>query len=421
MPAIRRNQSRNLRLRSLPTWRPEQYRRLLILAPHPDDEVLAAGGVIATALSATHSPQIRVIVATNGDGSYSTAWLNGHNPASHHGFRRLSIERQRESAEALASLGLPPDHVHFWGFPDRGLEPIWQHHWASKAPYHSRTTGLTASTSGSMMPYTSQSLLTSLRRTLIDFQPDALIVPHTDDAHPDHRALARFAALAVALNQTHRASPRLDMFGYVVWLRGNPRPRSLRLGQNSRLPVRLCAGDTWLRLPLTRDMVQRKELALRCYHSQMRPLGSLLRNRASADSEVFAKLHPYLVLRPDWQTWPHRGHKLIAAPTALWGAVDRATLRLAAQLSRPPRKGYDYTFVIRTVRDYPIETRLPADEFVPIAGGGVLALAHFPLTGSGQHRPAHAIAIALETRLHRRIVTAHSSWQLVYTTGDNYS
>lgn len=412
-----------LRLQSLPTWHPEQYRRILILAPHPDDEVLAAGGVIATALASVRPPQIQVAVVTGGGGSYSTVWLNGHNPASHRSFQHMAVERQRESAGALASLGLSPDRVHFWGFPDRGLEPIWRRHWTGDAPYRSRTTELTASAPAAhspATPYTSGGLLALLRRTLADFRPDALIAPHPRDAHPDHRALARFASLAVALNQAHALSPAPDLFGYVVWLRGNPRPASLHLGRYSlRLPERLTAGYApWLRLSLTRAAVERKALALQYYRSQARPMGPLLHSRAESYSEVFARLRPYRPLRPDWQTWPCAGRRWAAAPVALWSAADRANLWLAAQLSRPPHKGFDYTFVVRTVHGQPVEIRVPASEFVPTASGGVLATARLPLADLDSGRPGsdQALAAALETRLHHRIVAARSDWQLLYVT-----
>nr|MBP6330775.1 PIG-L family deacetylase [Dokdonella sp.] len=39
--------------------------RVLVLAPHPDDEVLATGGLIQQALAA--GAALRVIVATDGD------------------------------------------------------------------------------------------------------------------------------------------------------------------------------------------------------------------------------------------------------------------------------------------------------------------------------------------------------------------
>ncbi len=290
-----------LRLPALPIWRPERYQRILILAPHPDDESLAAGGVIATALAAARPPHIQVVVVTGGDASYSTAWLNGHNPVSRHSFRRLAIERQRESALALASLGLSPRQMHFWGFPDRGLEPIWQRRWRDGTPYRSRTTGLTAAAhavNSPVTPYTGVGLLGLLRRTLADFQPEVLIMPHPRDAHPDHRALARFTSLAVTLNQAEGLSPTPHLLAYVVWLRGNLRLASLRLGRDSlRLPARLVADEApWLRLPLTSAAMAQKALALQCYRSQARPLGSLFRSWARDSNEVFARLRPDDVL-----------------------------------------------------------------------------------------------------------------------------
>src|SRR5205085_3630105 len=80
---------------------------LLVVAPHPDDELLAAGGIIANALASGRD--VRVIVVTNGDvGGMADGLL-----------------RQDESVEGLAVLGLAESHVVFFGYPDTGLLSVW--------------------------------------------------------------------------------------------------------------------------------------------------------------------------------------------------------------------------------------------------------------------------------------------------------
>jgi LmbE family N-acetylglucosaminyl deacetylase len=87
---------------SLP-WEPRSHERIMIIAPHPDDEVLAAGGVIATALKPHSQSKIRVVVTTNGDASYATALSYGSHLITKKNFRLQAVMRQRERLKALAS------------------------------------------------------------------------------------------------------------------------------------------------------------------------------------------------------------------------------------------------------------------------------------------------------------------------------
>ena len=108
----------------LPDWRIDSHERIMIIAPHPDDEVLAAGGLMATALKLNN--EIRVIVATNGDASYTTALWHGSHLITKKNFERQAIMRQKESLNALTSLGMHLGQIHLWGFPDRGLARLWK-------------------------------------------------------------------------------------------------------------------------------------------------------------------------------------------------------------------------------------------------------------------------------------------------------
>lgn len=113
--------------------------RLLILAPHPDDEVIGCGGLLALHLRDGRS--VRVIVATDGREAGDAA------------------QRESESMRALASLGEVP--VDFFHIADRHLD----------ADDHS--------------------LLDRIRTVLVDFGPDLIAVPSPVEIHPDHMALSR--------------------------------------------------------------------------------------------------------------------------------------------------------------------------------------------------------------------------------------
>ena len=78
--------------------------RMLVFAPHPDDEVLGCGGAILSHVAAGES--VRVIIAT--DGAFGAADATAY-----------AETRQMESRAAAAVLGY--GEPEFWGLPDRGL------------------------------------------------------------------------------------------------------------------------------------------------------------------------------------------------------------------------------------------------------------------------------------------------------------
>src|ERR1700742_2441250 len=92
-------------LSSAPEWQPEAE-RLVILAPHPDDETLAVGGLIAA--QAEQGTPIIVIAATDGEHAYADN--NG-----------LAAPRREEQALALEHLGVPRANLIRLGLTDSGL------------------------------------------------------------------------------------------------------------------------------------------------------------------------------------------------------------------------------------------------------------------------------------------------------------
>lgn len=427
-----------LRLQDLATFQIERYHRILIFAPHPDDEVLASGGVIATALSLEPAPEVRVIVVTGGEASLSTALANGYNPISQRSARRLAAARLQESLRALATLGLRPEQIQFWGFPDGGLELIWQRHWTGETPYRSRWTGLAASEqaiNSPVVPYTGAALLSLLRETLANFQPDAIVMPHPRDAHPDHRALAHFISLAVSLNQAEGLSPAPDLFAYVMWLNMSPRPVSARLDRDPlRLPTRFNEDTAqWVRLPLTATVHEHKAMAIRAYRTQLRVLPSLLRSAASGN-EVFTRQllqheipqkaePPPLPPNDTWQPFPYEeewkwpGAYRLVAPLSLWVAADSKDIWLAARLPSAPRKGAQYVFVVRTAHSsQPFEMRMPAREAVQ-ARDGYFVLARLPIAELDQGEHGQVLMVSLETRLAGSILVTRGTWRLLYLPG----
>lgn len=144
-------------------------RHAVVVAPHPDDEIIGAAGLIQ-ALRRQGSV-VRVVVVSNGAASHrnSGAWPP----------ERLIAARRQESLSALSRLGVTRHRVTFLGLPDGGL---------STRPVLCR-----------------QRLGRAIRRCR---GLDMLIGPAMTDAHPDHRAVA------AALRDLHFAGRRMT---YQVW------------------------------------------------------------------------------------------------------------------------------------------------------------------------------------------------------------
>jgi LmbE family N-acetylglucosaminyl deacetylase len=155
---------------------PLRARRVLVVAPHPDDEVIAAWGLMRRLLRA--GARVEVLVATDGGASHpeSRTWPRP----------RLVAERRRETRRALRALGIAPDRIGFLDLPDGSLLDSPD---LVRAP-----------------------LSRAVRRRR---SPQLIVGPMPDDAHGDHRAVAH--ALA---GSPRRGERRL---GYRVWPEGAAR------------------------------------------------------------------------------------------------------------------------------------------------------------------------------------------------------
>ncbi len=111
-------------------------RRLLIIAPHSDDETISSAGLIQRVLA--QGGEVRVVLVTNGDGSFSGTIVE---------LRKIYLtsreyilagrSRQQESLRAMQALGVPAEHLVFLSYPDRGTSLLWRDHWSNANPYRS--------------------------------------------------------------------------------------------------------------------------------------------------------------------------------------------------------------------------------------------------------------------------------------------
>ena len=86
---------------------------VLVLAPHPDDESLGCGGLIAGHHADGHDAHVMVLT----DGAASHPRSREYPPA------RLAALRKQEARAAIVALGLPVDRIDFLELPD-GRSPL---------------------------------------------------------------------------------------------------------------------------------------------------------------------------------------------------------------------------------------------------------------------------------------------------------
>ncbi|WP_093005778.1 PIG-L deacetylase family protein [Thermus arciformis] len=257
------------RVRRLPLFPgPGGGEHLLVLAPHPDDEVLAAAGLMRRTWA--RGGRVSVVYLTSGDAFDLAA---GSPLPSREALRRLALRRMVEAWRGLEALGLPRESAYFLGFPDQGLFQLFTTHYylAYESPY----TGLKAVAYPGCyragLPYTGKALEATLVELLERLKPTRILLPSPLDAHRDHQAAAYFGMrAAAALGLEGRLEYYVIHGGYQY-----PLPKGL----HPRLPLYpppRGRGLPWRRFPLEEEEVRLKEKAIRAHRSQMRLLGRFL-------------------------------------------------------------------------------------------------------------------------------------------------
>lgn len=242
--------------------------RAVIVAPHPDDETLAAGGLAQRILRSGGS--VRVIVVTAGDGyREAAAAASGHAEPTASDYRALGALRARELAEAMRLLGIR-DVVQLDG-PDGGVDAL------EAAP---RTTPYTAPETG-RGPFSGEDLARRLGDAIAAMVPTLVVFPDPRDHHADHAATGRFVRDVVA-----RLPVRPRLLSYlvhdVVWPPPHPTDDLLPPPATAEY-----ANTTWTTFTLTPGELATKRAALAAYRSQWPIIGGLL-ERFVRRNEVFA-------------------------------------------------------------------------------------------------------------------------------------
>ncbi|HTX93919.1 MAG TPA: PIG-L family deacetylase [Mycobacterium sp.] len=196
--------------RPLPPLDLTEYPRLIVVAPHPDDETLGLGAMTAQLVAA--GVGVQVVSVSDGGATQPGATLSGR--------FRLSTTRRYELRRATNTLGIPPPVS--LGLPDREL-----------ADHEDKLTELLVEILRAAGPRT------------------WCAATWRGDGHPDHEAVGRAAAAACA-----RTGATLLEYPVWMWHWASPSDPTVPWERAYAVPAAAWA-------------VNRKRQAAQCYRSQL--------------------------------------------------------------------------------------------------------------------------------------------------------
>lgn len=253
---------------------PRSSDRIVVFSPHPDDETLGCGGLIARARRA--GARVDVVFFTNGD-AFRVAVQREYRllRVEPDDFVRFAALRQEEARRAVGVLGVPPDHVHFLGYADRGLLEMWTDHWSPENPYispYTRRDRTIGASSAEPALYCGRDVEADVIRELRAAEPTAVYVTHPSDDHIDHLAASAFVTHALMrLRDEGVPWAQECRLRYYVVHRGDwPVPGGLHPDRRLSPPSEMVGLDCqWYLLPLSADDVALKAKAIGQYASQL--------------------------------------------------------------------------------------------------------------------------------------------------------
>jgi LmbE family N-acetylglucosaminyl deacetylase len=165
----------------------DHWSRVLLIAPHPDDETLACSVILQKALAARAA--LRIVYLTDGD---NNPWLQRFLEWKWHldvnDRRRWGSLRRTEALAALSVLGVSGAQVRFIGLPDQSLTEL--------------------------LLCDCEIALAHFAEIVEYWAPTHIFSPSNFDTHPDHNAVA--VMLRLVLAECFPDAPEISHWNYLV-------------------------------------------------------------------------------------------------------------------------------------------------------------------------------------------------------------
>ncbi len=166
-------------LENVPCWRPPAV-ATVVVAPHPDDETLGAGGMIAAQCEV--GVPVYIIAVSDGEAAYQN-------------FPDLAAVRRSEQSAAASKLGVKSGNIIRLALPDSGIS------------LH-------------------ENLLSDMIAAHVNSHT-VLVAPWPSDPHPDHEACGRAARIAARIS-----GAQIVYYFFWAWHRNSPESlRGILLGR----------------------------------------------------------------------------------------------------------------------------------------------------------------------------------------------
>jgi len=270
--------------------------RVLVMAPHPDDEVLGTGGVLQRAVAM--KVPIKVVFFTYGDSNQWSFLLYRRHPVIMPGaVEKMGLVRRDEAMAASSILGVTPENLVFLGYPDFGTMNIWYAHWNDRPPLRGMMTrAAKVPYEGAFRPgalYKGEEIVNDLRAILKEFKPTKIFISHPSDHNGDHLSLYLFTRVAL---WDEDMEDKVQVYPYLVHYLGWPKPFGFHPDKMITPPESLKNIVHWEQYVLTPQEVEVKKKALQAHRSQYdstpKYLLSFVRGNELFGSSSTIHLHP---------------------------------------------------------------------------------------------------------------------------------
>ncbi len=273
--------------------------KVMVFVPHPDDEAIAASGLIQRVVS--QEGNVRLVFLTNGDGYVQAVRLLANKQQVYpKDFVEYGKKRQEEGVQAACELGLQPEDLVFMGFPDDGIDDLWESYWSNAKSFISPYTLFDRPHRKGMnhwVKYSGQELSQEIERLILEFSPDWVVLPDPRDLHADHATTGVFVLDALReMYLDGKGTYPAQVLTYLVHFRDYPHAgqwaKEICASGVSGCPV---SGSTlsnsgWVSLSLTPEEVEGKRRALLAHATQQQLLQYFFKNFL-LPGEMFASLN----------------------------------------------------------------------------------------------------------------------------------